>query len=64
MGKTESCSGGQHCHKTSFTTNAKETSLGRKQKRRKRPTKKSETVKKSNRIIVVVVWSLGHVPLL
>ena len=37
----------QHC-KTSFTTNAKATSLGRKHKRRKRPTEsKPKTIKKA-----------------
>ena len=34
----------QH-HQTTFTTNAKGTSLGRKHKRRKRPTNKSKTIK-------------------
>ena len=34
-------------YQTSFTTNAKETSLGRKHRRRKRPTEsKPETIKK------------------
>ena len=37
----------QH-HQTSFTTNAKGTSLGRKHKRRKRPTEnKPETIKET-----------------
>ena len=41
----------QH-HQASFTTNAKETSLGRKHKRRKRPTKTNpKQLRKGNRHI-------------
>ena len=49
----------QH-HQASFTTNAKETSLGRNHKRRKRPTKnKPNKIKKRGSRISIITLNVG-----
>ena len=49
----------QH-HQTTFTTNAKGTSLGRKHKRRKRPAKnKLQTIKAKNKLQTIKKMVIG-----